>query len=228
MWELWKECSNWNSFFNQQKSSRLVHDNSLYKTPESELNPQNFLEGQEFYVVSIAKFSSLFLATMGLYSIYWFYTNWKLQKRHHGLSAWPIPRALFSEFFVYSFFSRVDQSLHGKKLSHHWSPTLLATLYVLNAILNYFLEWFGYREIGSPFTDVFSLLLIFFTYWILKSAQHAINISQGDLQGESNSQLTPLNFLWIMIGILMWLLVIFSFLIIFDVGPESWLSSFYY
>lgn len=50
-----------------------------------------------FYVVSTRKFAILFLATLGLYWIYWFYKNWDRYKdkwpyaSEVGSTIWPVP-----------------------------------------------------------------------------------------------------------------------------------------
>lgn len=39
-------------------------------------------EEPKFYIVSHRKFTVLFLATMSMYCVYWFYKNWDRYKEH--------------------------------------------------------------------------------------------------------------------------------------------------
>ena len=61
-----------------------------YKPPEAdlELAPQ---DRPGFYVVSKTKFVVLFLATLGVYAVFWFYRNWRMYREHTGQKLWPTP-----------------------------------------------------------------------------------------------------------------------------------------
>ena len=53
---------------------------NVYKVPESNLIAGSDQLDGDFYVVGKIKFLVLFFSTFGLYSLYWFYRNWKLYK----------------------------------------------------------------------------------------------------------------------------------------------------
>lgn len=55
---------------------------------------------QPFYVVSMGKFSALFIATMGLYSLYWFYKHWSLLGAAQQKSKQPILRTVLNVVFM--------------------------------------------------------------------------------------------------------------------------------
>jgi hypothetical protein len=59
-----------------------------------------------FFAVSLTKLAVMSLCTGGLYTIFWFYWNWRLAKRE-GEDVWPVPRALFAVFFCHACFGRV-------------------------------------------------------------------------------------------------------------------------
>lgn len=82
-------------------------ESNLYEAPQSTLSDVESLEDKEFYVVSIKKFTILFMATFGFYSIYWFYRNWKMSKAKYRDDIWPVARGIFSIFFVHSLFDYV-------------------------------------------------------------------------------------------------------------------------
>ncbi len=73
------------------------------------------------------------------------------------------------------------------------------------------------KDIGSPYTDVLSILILPFIYAALVKAQKAINFSQNDPEGDSNNNYTIGNYIWIALGTALWMMIIFGFLMIFGV-----------
>ena len=63
-----------------------------------------------FFPVSLLKFTVMSLATLGMYSIFWFYRNWSLVRQREGLSIIPAMRALFAIFFCYALLARVRKA----------------------------------------------------------------------------------------------------------------------
>jgi hypothetical protein len=175
-----------------------------YSAPEATVDVNIEAEKQQFYVVSINKFAVLFFATLGLYTIYWFYRNWSEHKKYTGSSVWPVPRGLFNIFFTHSLFAEVQSVLLQKGIAFKWSHRAQATAYVVIAIASNILDRMSLREIGSPYTDVLSLLIVPVMYATLVTAQRAINTSQGDPDGTSNSTYTAANYVWIAIGLVLW------------------------
>ncbi|BDZ73038.1 hypothetical protein GCM10025856_07570 [Methylophaga marina] len=53
---------------------------------------------QAYFSVSTTKLKWLYLATFGLYGIYWFYKNWKLQQPYIDDKIMPVMRGIFSIF----------------------------------------------------------------------------------------------------------------------------------
>jgi len=190
---------------------------NIYSTPESELDNGELDLDQEFYVVSIGKFSLLFFATMGMYSLYWFYRNWQLFKIRNGENIWPVARAIFSIFFVHSLFNKVDDKLKEAESSFSWHPSALATTYVVLSVLGHITDSLSSAEVGSPYTDFISLLAVPFFFYIMFKAQKAINTTENDLEGKSNSALTGANYFWVLFGIVLWAAVILGSLAIFGV-----------
>ena len=62
------------------------------QTTEEELSPGNTVE---FFPVSEGKLITLYILSFGLYGIYWFYKNWKLQQKKIDKKIIPILRAVF-------------------------------------------------------------------------------------------------------------------------------------
>jgi hypothetical protein len=190
-----------------------------YQAPESELEVEveNSDVTNQFYIVSIKKFTVLFFSTFGLYSLYWFYKNWKEYKTHSGKSLWPIPRAIFNIFFTHSLFSEIDKALRNNNKTFNWSPNGLASIYVILALTSHILDKMSMREVGSPYTDVFSVLILPLMYLSLIKSQKAINLSQNDPEGASNAVFTAGNYVWIIFGLIFWALVFLGLAIVLGI-----------
>ena len=185
-----------------------------YKVPDSDLEVNTDDSQKMFYVVSKQKFALLFFSTLGIYLLYWFYKNWQMFKESSGKSIWPVPRAIFSIFFTHSLFREVDSVLNNNNKQFDWKPETLATIYVVFAITSQVLDRMAIKEIASPYTDLMSILILPVIYLVLAKSQEAINLSQNDPEGQSNSTFTAANYVWIVLGLLFWAMVIFGFIIL--------------
>ena len=70
-----------------------------------------------FYVVSKRKLTILFVATFGLYGVYWQYKLWSRFKHaapsdSEDAGMWPVMRAIFGVFFIHPLFGQVKR--HSK------------------------------------------------------------------------------------------------------------------
>lgn len=192
-------------------------------------NSQSLIENQgedaaafiepTFYVVSRRKLAILFLATFGLYVVYWFYRNWSNYKHSNSKgfnvdrAIWPVARGIFSIFFTHALFGEIKAYGRDKEALDGWDNESLATQLVLFTIAWNVLDRLSARSIGSPYTDIASLLIMAPVLGLLFSAQRMINIGCDDPAGESNSRLTPANYLWIALGLVVWALVILGFIL---------------
>lgn len=167
-----------------------------------------------FYVVSLRKFTVLFLATLGLYSIYWFYKNWDLYKdkwpfaSEVGSTVWPVPRALFSVFFVHALFREVKAYGRDNPVVAAWRNNWHATTVVILMLLSTVLDRASAHGMGSPTTDIASLVVILPLVVELRKAQAMINASCSDADGSGNSDFTKANYAWVAIGVVVWLVMI--------------------
>lgn len=192
----------------------------IYSAPESELTSEADERSSDYYVVSLKKFTVLFLATLSVYSVYWFYKNWRIIKVRQGLSIWPVPRAIFDIFFTHSLFRKVESDLKDKH-NEDWEGGTVATVYVVAAIASNVFDSLAERFIGSAFADVIFIAILYPLWWSLYSAQQKINIICGDLNGESNSDFSAANMIFILLGFVLWAAVVLGLLISFNVVPEG-------
>ena len=195
---------------------------SIYAPPEAEI-AVTAIEEDAFYVVSPKKFFLLSVLTFDLYFVYWFYRNWRQVKRSTGESMIPPLRGFFFIFFTHSLFRIVDEKIKSLGKSFAWSPGTLATIVVILSIVTNISDRLSSSNIGSPLTDFIGIALVPIIPAIMLTAQRAVNMACGDEEGVSNSSLTLANWVWMVIGGLLWLLVIAGlYLIIAE--PELFLE----
>jgi len=154
----------------------------------------------DFYIVGPLKFAILFFFTFGVYMAYWFYRNWKQQKAVTKEDCWPIMRGVFLIFFTHDLLSRIDKKLRVTDKKYDWSSQVIATLIVCFVLTARILDRLSSQNIGSPYTGIGALLMLAIIALLLIYVQRVINFACNDPEGESNNQLTGLNFLWIAIG----------------------------
>ena len=185
-------------------------DIDVYKPPKADLidSKSSAETGNKYYVVSNKKFLLLYISTLGLYGIYWFYKNWSQYNKSTGDSVWPVMRCIFSIFFTHSLFRNVASSLRGNSITYSWSPEILANVYVISSIVANISNRLSVNNIGSPATDLLGFMFAYTAGWAIYRAQFAINAACNDPHGESNANITPANVIWIILGVLLWSLIL--------------------
>lgn len=167
-----------------------------------------------FYVVSLRKFAVLYIMTLSMYQGFWTFKQWnnyKQQCRLEGApdaSIWPLPRAIFPIFFMHSLFYAVAEHAEAKARALEWKVDYHASWLVLMLIATTISDRLADFEIGLPYTFILALLLMVATFFGYRKAQARINIGCGDPEGASNSRFTWANYLWIVGGGIVWLLII--------------------
>jgi hypothetical protein len=114
-----------------QEHSELSVENQENYSPSSPENSHQPIRAIEFFAISTARLVFLSFLTLGFYIIYWFYRNWVAVKTVEKRNIWPFWRAVFSIFFVYSLFKRIDQSIKSHSPKKNFSYSFLAFLYIL-------------------------------------------------------------------------------------------------
>jgi hypothetical protein len=179
---------------------------NVYAAPLSTLSdPIDASADQRFYVVSTRKMLVLFFMTLGMYQVYWYAKNWIQYRRATGDELWPIPRAIFAVFFTHSLFhDMASHDVSGER--EEWDSRGAATAMVLLLIAGRVLDRLSWKDIGSPTTDILSLLLLIPIGMLLKKVQLEVNARCGDPAGSSNEKFTAANIVWCVIGAVVWLL----------------------
>lgn len=207
----------------QNSSIRLISPGLQMNTVLPQLQNSAFMptteknSGQAFYVVAPRKFWVLYVVTFGLYGLYWSYQQWSQFRRVTGEKIWPVARSIFAIFFIHELYGEVDSRLKIKGLTMKWRPSALATATVAALIASSIASQLSSKDIGSPMMDYLSLAFIPFVAYLRYLAQLTINAVCGDPAGSGNSNWTIPNIIWIVIGVLWWLLVLIGF----SLGSQS-------
>lgn len=185
-----------------------------YQAPEAQLlTTDEQTTDVPFYVVGNKKAWILFISTVGMYQIYWFYKHWRNIKDTEGSTIWPVPRAIFSYFFCHSLFRKIKEA-HSMKASFisDWAPNTAATIYIIFTLFSSGTD--RAAEKLSPSSGGILLILGIVASLIaimaMMSAQKHVNDIAANSNIDLNENLTPANYIWIVIGILLWALVLFG------------------
>jgi len=181
---------------------------NIYAAPEADLTSPNKDSIQPaFYVVSPAKFLTLYFFTFSLYGLYWHYKNWKQYKIAYDDDApMPIMRAIFSIFFTHALFGVIDMRIKDKEKEFTWKPNLWATVGVIALLGSRFIDRFTASGALTTALEFAPIPLMIVYGLVLLKAQRAINISCNDPDGRSNSNFTLANCVWIFVGTILLLL----------------------
>lgn len=196
---------------------------SIYAPPQADLGatPVETVNAP-FYVVSVKKLIVLGVVTLGLYFIYWHYSNWRdyrdwhRYRDQHDTGIWPVPRGVFLIFFTHSLFRKVKAYADSNNRVIDWQPGTQATILVILSIVSNAVDRAVMRNIGYPYLDILSLALLAPLLFMYIRVQPIINASCDDPDGASNSAFTAANWVWIVLGVLFWALVLFGL----TVDPE--------
>jgi len=192
----------------------------VYKAPEADLQPELESSNQLHFIVSQRKLWVMNIVTFGLYDLVWNYYHWRHIKYADETEAdiWPVPRAVFSIFFVSSLFNRFSETCERNHREYTWPHTLYATIYVVMAIASYIMDRLPIEVIDETYAWIaITIGFLAVTTFAISRAQEAANVAMGDVQGNANDHFTAANIIWILIGGLFWALIL---------APDAILSVF--
>jgi len=193
------------------RSEHIDNSNNL---TDDDANDQNTLE---YFPVSEGKLITLYIMSFGLYGVYWFYMNWKLQQAKMDKKIFPLMRAIFSIFFTHSLFKRIDRSAEHLEKKHRFNANLMATLFVAAVVIGNLLDRVsvntGILETLSDNTVIISSLVIFLlSTYPLTAVQATVNRINNDILGYLNHKYTVWNYLLIAAGSILWLMLLLGLL----------------
>jgi len=149
-----------------------------------------------FFAVSVAKLAIMSFFTFGLYEFYWFYRNWQRVRVRQQVDISPFWRALFGVIFCYPCFARI-QKFGAKQGVDSAPPILVLTIgWIITTI-----AW----RLPNPF---WLISLFSFVFVIpVQAYVNRINLAKTPAH-DPNSRLTVRNWVGVVIGGILFLLVI--------------------
>lgn len=158
-----------------------------------------------FYVVSMGKFSALFIATMGLYSIYWFYKHWHVLGAVQQKNTQPILRTVFNVVFMPALCKALHNAEKEKGQHYNWNPQALALGYIALQIISVAISFAVHDEKISINWALIQIPLLFGHFLYLYKFQLVANRVCDDPFGKTNSTFSIHNHIWIVFGIVLWI-----------------------
>lgn len=160
-------------------------------------------------VASMGKFTVLYFATAGFYSLYWFYRCWAGAEKISGRTYFKFGRAAFAVLFVFELFQLLFNEERRRQSDYPWRPARLAWIFIGAAVAQVFLTYGVERlELGCWGRLSVFVLVLMVQFYSLYQAQLAINRIEGDPFGKANQRLNLFNHVWIMVGLYIWLKLI--------------------
>ena len=185
----------------------MTSDN-VYQAPEAELvSDIDDTNKTAYYTVSRTKMVILSVFTLNLYTIYWFYKHWQQQKVNAGVDCLPALRAIFQIFFVFSLFIRIHSDAEYKSVKASWSAGLLATIFIVFQVTSNLLSTFVSNSDVELVTGVVEIGLALLALIPLFFVQKTANEINGDPNAEENNKMTWVNWIFIALGGVWWLLI---------------------
>jgi hypothetical protein len=192
-----------------ENNSTEQNDLSAYQAPEAELLVKESGTSPQFFPVSLTKLNVMYIVTFGMYTVIWFFQNWKLQEPKMEKKIRPVWRAIFSIFYTHSLFKRIHEKSEEKGMEN-WAHSSLATIFVIFVLLSSIGDKITDKIESLSFLAPFVLLLTFVCLYSLYQTQKVVNVLNDDVEGKLNGNFTAANIFFIVLGIIMWSLVIFG------------------
>jgi hypothetical protein len=164
---------------------------------------------QDFYVVAPVKYWLLTLLTFGLYHLAWAYQQWRHLKRRVLPDIWPVPRAIFLIFFLHQLMRLTREKSQERGVNQGFGFANAATLAVVLFIASQLIDRVS-GKLDLIWLQFGSLLLIPVLGHAVWRMQAAINRACGDPTGASNARFSTTNWIWMVLGAVLTLFVIFG------------------
>jgi len=166
----------------------------------------------QFFPVSEGKLMTLYIVSLGLYGVYWFYKNWKLQQPLMDKKIHPVWRAIFSIFFTHALFRRINAQATGLEKKYQFNANVLATFFVATIVVSHILDRLSthsatFEGMISSTVIITSLVLLCLSVYPMVKVQATANRINGDMLGYLNHKYSAWNYALIVFGVLLWLLI---------------------
>src|SRR5690606_32980046 len=99
----------------------------------------------------------------------------------------------------------VESSLRRSRLEHAWQPGIAATGFVLLSLGSEILGRVTARTDATTLLDYFVIALVLPIGMTMAATQRAANAACRDPDGSANARLTAANWIWMVLGMMLWL-----------------------
>ncbi|AQU56187.1 hypothetical protein AXK18_04130 [Acinetobacter baumannii] len=188
-----------NQIKSNQIKSNQIKSNQINQIKSNQIK-SNHIENLK--VISVNKFIFLSLISFGLYPIWWMFKAWRFFLIKDKLNIMPAARAIFSIFFLYSLFNRIKTYAKEQGYINDFSSGWMYLGYLITSLL---------VRLPDPYWLI-SLCSIIFLIPAFKALNYAQKQIETTIKQEKFN--TP-QIILIIIGSIMWLLILFSFVILF-------------
>jgi hypothetical protein len=165
-----------------------------------------------FFPVASTKLAVMYIVTFGLYGVYWFYSNWRLQQPYLNKKINPALRAIFYVFFTHSLFRNIKRAAERKGIATDWPADMWATVFVVVTIASNFMDRASSELAGMAYLNIIGLALVFVLVLPLCKAQELVNMINDDPGGALNRSFTVYNYIFIALGGLVWVMAVMGML----------------
>ena len=193
------------------------HETGLQSATETEARQSSSdasydSKGPEFFPVSEGKLMTLYILSFGLYGIYWFYKNWKLQQPRMEKNILPMVRAIFSIFFTHSLFKIINQRAEQLETKHSFNANVLATFFVATIVVSNVIDNFSFSsaammDLSNNSIIITSIGLFMLSAYPLVKVQATVNRINNDMLGYLNHKYSLWNYVMMALCVILWILL---------------------
>jgi hypothetical protein len=149
---------------------------------------------------------------MGLYQVYWLYSNWCRIRDASGEILSPFWRAVLAPVWSYSLLDRIRTSAEQEGLRVRWIPAVLGTLFLLMTLASRLPDPWFLISLGS-FLALLPAQL---------TAQRVNDRHEAVVTERRNDDYSPGNVAVMLIGWILWVLMILGLLLPEDALAQGW------
>ena len=167
-----------------------------------------------FFPVAPGKLAVMYILTFGLYGVYWFYKNWRLQEPYLNKKINPALRSIFYIFFTHSLFRIIKRAAESKGIETNWHADMWATFFVATTILSNIMDRAPSQLAATAYLNIIGLTLVFVLVMPLYKAQELVNMINDDPGGALNRNFTIYNYIFIALGGIVWVMAAMGMLVL--------------
>ncbi|RZJ79150.1 MAG: hypothetical protein EOO47_11655 [Flavobacterium sp.] len=172
-------------------------------------NPSQQRQIETQYLISTNKFISLSILTMGLYTIWWAYKEWRFFQQKENRDLAPALRAIFGIVFLMQLFIRILNYTKKNGYQQKYAPTALFIFYLLSNFIGF---------LPDPFS-----FLVYLNVLFLVPPFEAINFAKRNATNViiiEQDQFNTKQIVLLVIGLLLWMFTILLYLFPNQIYPQ--------